>query len=441
MLAARLRQASVWWIVFAVALVARTLHRPESHTVFPVFATSSHHWWNDAPLYDDYKPLDFFRYPPPFAPAFTPFALLGPRAGGVLWSLVSLGTYWLGLRRFWRDLLTRQPDDPLLTPFLLLALVGAVTGLWNAQSNALVVGLVLLGASAAVRQRWWTSAFWFSLSVLFKLTPLPLVLLACAWQPKHLAGRTVLLLAAGFLLPFLTRPPEVVIEQYRGWATHLAESANERWPGFRDAWTVRAVSRHLIEGGSGLPDLEAPVDESWYRVVQLSGAAAVLAASLWLKRRGSDARKLLLSLAGGSTWALLLGPAAEPPTHVFLAPFLAWGLVDRAWPRRWLVVTAAVLLLVLGWGSLSRPLWNAAPWLILTLPAGLVLFAAWLGFCFAHAAAGGSIRRVIPVQQQPRESSPCPAASSSCPPPSGPAIFAPPRPSRSPCASPVPTSR
>ena len=34
----------------------------------------------------EYKPLDHFRYPPLFAVAVTPFSLLGPRAGGVLWS-------------------------------------------------------------------------------------------------------------------------------------------------------------------------------------------------------------------------------------------------------------------------------------------------------------------------------------------------------------------
>src|SRR5207248_1744527 len=90
-----LRRASFWWIVFCIALVARTLHRPSSHTVFAVFAAGSTHWWNDQPLYSDYKPLDYFRYPPDCAIAFTPFARLGPRAGGVLWVCLGLGVYAL----------------------------------------------------------------------------------------------------------------------------------------------------------------------------------------------------------------------------------------------------------------------------------------------------------------------------------------------------------
>src|SRR4051794_10211593 len=66
------------WMVLGVALAARTLYRPHSHTVFPIFVTAAEHWWEDRPLYLAYKPLDYFRYPPPFAVVLTPLARLGP---------------------------------------------------------------------------------------------------------------------------------------------------------------------------------------------------------------------------------------------------------------------------------------------------------------------------------------------------------------------------
>src|SRR5690349_9206532 len=62
-----LRFAIVLWIILGFALTARTIHRPESHTVFPVFTAGSVHWWADQPLYANYRPVDYFRYPPLFA--------------------------------------------------------------------------------------------------------------------------------------------------------------------------------------------------------------------------------------------------------------------------------------------------------------------------------------------------------------------------------------
>ena len=161
----------------------------------------------------------------------------------------------------------------------------------------------------------------------------------------------------GVLLPFLTRPSGAVCSQYRGLVTHLQESSRECWPGFRDGWTIRLVSRHLLEGNAGLPNLKVPIDERWYPVLQVLSGLSVLVWSQWLRRRGVGMRSLLTrTLAAGSSWLLILGPAAEHPTYVFLAPFLAWGLVRRSdsGGGALLIVAAGLFLLVLGWGSLTR---------------------------------------------------------------------------------------
>src|SRR5262249_47080029 len=136
--------------------------------------------------------------------------------------------------------------------FLALSLLGALAGLWNGQSNALLVGLLLLGASAIVRQQWWRAAIFLGLPIVLKFTPLPLVLLLVALWQRQLAPRLLVVLAAGGLLPFATRPADVVARQYQGWAVHLTESSTKRWPGFRDGWTIVAVARHLLNGGEGL---------------------------------------------------------------------------------------------------------------------------------------------------------------------------------------------
>ena len=180
-----LRLACAAWIALAVALAVRTLHRPESHTLFPLFASAATHWWNDLPLYAVYALLDYFRYPPTFAVVLTPLAVLGPVVGGILWSWLSLAVYFAGLHRCARDVLPVEWSPPREAAFLVLSAVGALAGLWNSQSNALMVGLLLLAASAVVRQRWWSAAALLAAPVVLKLTPLPL---RCCSAPCGRAG-------------------------------------------------------------------------------------------------------------------------------------------------------------------------------------------------------------------------------------------------------------
>src|SRR5579859_4933761 len=107
-----LRVALIVWLILGAAVAVRTLVRPRSHTVFPIFAASAEHWWGDQHLYESYPSLDRFRYPPLFAFLVTPFAALGLSAGGILWSWAGMTVYIAGLWWFVRDVIpsawTRQ---------------------------------------------------------------------------------------------------------------------------------------------------------------------------------------------------------------------------------------------------------------------------------------------------------------------------------------------
>src|SRR5262249_58403984 len=89
-------------------------------------------------------------------------------------------------------------------------------------------------------------------------------------------------------------------------------------------------------------------------------------------RRGQGRAWLAETLALGAAWLLLFGPAAEHATFALLAPFLAWALVQRwRWPAgRRAIEVAGVLILVLGWGALTRPLAGTVPLVHAALPAG-----------------------------------------------------------------------
>jgi hypothetical protein len=390
------------WVVLGLAVAGRTLVSPMRHSVYPIFAASAQHWWANLPLYRPYPQLDVFRYPPLFAVTMTPFAPLGLRAGGLLWSGLSLVVLLGGLWCFVRDVAPGRWTPPRIALFLALGGVGALRGLWNAQSNALVVGMLLLAASALARavgsegqgdesrrRRWWRAALWLALPVCLKLTPLAPALLLCALWPRRLAGRFVLLVVAGFLLPFLTRPADVVFDHYRGWLNHLKSSGGDRWLGFRDGWTVWLLVRHLAGGLNGPVPLCAPISGLAYRLVQLMTAAGVLGWCLWQKRRAAQLGLgvpwlVHVTLSAGMAWLMLFGPAIEHATYVFLAPSLAWAVIQREeWSHgRLLIGTAAVLVLVLGWGALSRQATAAWPsggsLLLIALPVGTALFLLWL---------------------------------------------------------------
>jgi len=78
------------------------------------------------------------------------------------------------------------------------------------------------------------------------------------------------------------------------------------------------------------------------------------------------------TLTLGTGWLMLFGPSVEHATYAFLAPLLAWGLISRELPpvSRYLNRCGGILILVLGWGTLSSPLLPWAPWLLAALPLG-----------------------------------------------------------------------
>src|SRR5262249_43404307 len=71
-------------------------------------------------------------------------------------------------------------------------------------------------------------------------------------------------------------------------------------------------------------------------------------------------------------WLMLFGPAVEHATYAFLAPSLAWAVLQReAWPGgRWLSGVAGVLIVVLGWDALTHSLLGRLPLVAISLPLG-----------------------------------------------------------------------
>jgi hypothetical protein len=367
------------WLILALVMAVRTLASPIKHTVFPIFAASSINWWTDKPLYNFDPSLDLFRYSPTFAVCVSPFAALGLSLGGILWIWLSLAVYAVGLWRFAKDVLPEEWSKARLVGFHALALFVALPGIWNSQSNTLVVGLILLASSNLIRERWWFAAVLLAVAVWTKLTPLAPALLLCALRPSKLTPRFVATLAMGALIPFLTRPPTIVVGHYAEWWTSLSGSGGNRWPGFRDGWTLWLALSEFCQRQNRPYWLIMPIDSIWYRALQAISALGVLAWCLWNRKSASPRWLLSTTLGLGMAWMMLFGPAVEHTTFVFLAPSLAWAMLQRETELRWLwlPLTAFALIAILGWDPLTGSLLKRLPLMAISLPLGAVLFMIW----------------------------------------------------------------
>ena len=227
------------WIAFAVALCVRTLVFTRNHSVYPVYVAGTNQWWADKPLHAFIPEVcEIYRYSPTFAILFTPLAKLPLGLGGTLWGLLTVGALFAARSAMIRDLLPYEWSSRQMAGFLGLALTGSAVGIWAGQSNSLLVALVIFACAGIVHRRWWTAAALLGLAVFIKLWPLAVVLLLASCWPKQLSWRFAIVALALALVPFLTRPPSTVVWQYRQWWNSLTGPQQNRWGGFRDAWTI-----------------------------------------------------------------------------------------------------------------------------------------------------------------------------------------------------------
>ncbi len=412
---AHLRRALALWAALAVAVCVKVALLGSEHSVYPVFAAGARHWWADMPLYDNYQfteHIDGFRYSPTFAVAVTPLYLLPSCLGSMAWELLNLVLLVCGLHVLVRDVLPGDWPPQREGVFLTLTLIGSTVSIWSGQSNALTLALILFGLAAVRRERWWTAALMLALAVAVKLWPIAIVLLLMACRPRQLTGRFLAVCGILAFVPFLTRPPEIVAGQYQQWYSALVGPLRDRWPGYRDAWTVWEQLAALLHCQAN--QLTAHFA---FMGVQLLTAAGVLGWCLWQRRRleigtapiGGNAplptcgrcpashelhlsaaprvgqsqpsgHLLTLLLSMWASWQMLFGPATEQLTYIIIAPSAGWAvMVSLAEKRaRWLTVTAWAILALLAAGDIENAVLDVFPAGKVLLPTGVVLFVGWL---------------------------------------------------------------
>jgi len=289
--------------------------------------------------------------------------------GGILWNLLGIAALLWAMRQFVREVLPGHWPPWREAMLVALVLVGTLRGSWSAQSNALVIAMAMLAAVAVKKERWWAASVLLAAPVFIKLWPMALALLLMACWPRQLVGRFCVVLAAGLLVPFLTRPPGAVYQQYYEYYFWLTGPLSlDRWGGYRDAVTIfEQMGLHLGRYG--------------YPVLQAEAAMLALAWCLWQRQQLGSERRLLTSiLAVWPAWQLLFGPGSERLTYGIIAVAAAWALlVSFAEKRLRLLAGAAWLLLSLfSMGAFERAVQPVLPCAPALLPLGVLLFVSWL---------------------------------------------------------------
>ncbi len=370
----------VGWSLFLLVFSVKTLIDPVKASVYPAFSGGARDLWAGRPLYGN---LGFY-YSPTFAVAVSPFAALPDRCGGILWVAASMALLWYSLRRVFHDIVNSPALAQrvgALSPgaeaaFLALAGFGNLRGLWSAQSNALLLAMVLLATSAIVRKQWWLAAELLAAPVYIKVWPLAVAGLLIVQWPRQLAPRFVAAMISLAVVPFLFNGPTATIEIYRSWFDCLVERQNDgvRWGGYRDVYTI-------------WEQIQTPVSRHGYMLLQLAGGVAALGwclRQLYLGR--STRQRLLYTVAAWSACQLLLGPGTERLTYGLIAPAMAWAIVSsyhRRAEAAWrtvccLATTAYVVVYLVGAGHLERLVKPYTTWVMTLEPLGIMLFAACL---------------------------------------------------------------
>lgn len=315
-----------------IGLTIKVLLHPTS-SVTPIYRLASLTWWRD---HDIYAPgIHGFLYLPSSAVLFTPFALLPPWLGDIIWRVVQVGLFTLALARLAPLFQPETPRDTLAWA-LILTLPAATVNVMRAQSEIILAALMMLAAVAVAGRRWRVAAACLTLAVAIKPLALVMILVCAVIYPRM---RTALAfgMALVVLLPFVNPDPAYVAHQYLDMVAKLSVAAKPgtgRWNEI--TMMLRCFSINLPDG----------------MAMTLRATAAV--ASLWLchgavqRLRHSDAALVVLAVSIG--YLLLFNPRTELGSYMNLAGLLGLfaGARHRDGQMNAAGRIAAILALALG---------------------------------------------------------------------------------------------
>jgi hypothetical protein len=350
-----------WLALFLVT--AAMIIAGSNRSVVPAYRTAALNWLAGQGLYDG-SGVGGFVYFPQAAILFAPFAMIPQTMGEVLWRLVNIGVFALGLHSFAG--LGRERSGKNLFPLMTLV---AIPLAWdcarNGQATLIMAGFMLLAIADMARCRWWRAVLWLSLSVAMKPLAIVLVLLVMAID-RPMTWRLVLGMAAVALAPFLTQGPAYVLQQYAAFLHNSTTAAH-----------VGVVVQGWTSPFSALRLVGVELTEQVQMAIRISAAFGTLALCFLARRRYEEKRSAIYVYSLAALYLILFSPRTENNTYAILGPSIAVFLslaflAEKRFGQG--ILLACIVAVLLG----SRPISNA-----LALHTEISWVSPLMAACFA----------------------------------------------------------
>lgn len=186
---------------------------------FKIFTQSYVHLNSNQDLYLLYpqEHWDYFKYSPTFALAMAPLAYLPDLLGLILWNLLNV---WVLFWAIWHLPWHNASKSMLTLGFILLEII---TSIQNAQSNALIAGLLLWSFIHLERKNLALASLFIVLSAFIKLFGMVALLLFILYPQKIRAGfYTFMWSLLLFILPLFLISWDQLIFLYQSWGQLLS---------------------------------------------------------------------------------------------------------------------------------------------------------------------------------------------------------------------------
>ncbi len=290
---------------------------------FEIFRSASHHLMQGADLYAEYPAelSDRFKYSPTFALLFAPLAWIPWPLALFLWSSLNALVLFAAVER-----VIPGRAGMVALSFLLLEVL---RGMQNAQSNALVAGLIILAYVALERTNAWRAAAAVMLGACVKIFPLAALAFAI---PRRMVVRTGVWAAAIgaslVALPLLVTPVATLVAQYTSWRGVESSDAQQRWFSVME----------LVHRWSGVAWPNWPL--------QLAGTLALLTPLAVRRDRWDDPRFRALFLCSVLLYVVLFNHQAERASYLiaFTGATMWYVTSDRDRWETWLYALAFVTI-------------------------------------------------------------------------------------------------
>ncbi len=260
-----------------------------------IFKQSFFHLVNNLDLYHSYpnEQWDLYKYSPTFSLLFAPMAILPDILGLFIWNGLNALLLLFAIK------LMPSFDQKTKIAMLLFVLIELVTSMQNAQSNGLMVGLILLGFCLFERGLFFVGIFCIVLTAFIKVYGILALGLLLFYPNKFkLAFYTLLSVAILLALPLLVVSSSQLIFLYKSW------------------WTLLQDDHSASYGLSVMGWLT-----SWFHVlpnktiVSFVGLIFLVLPFLWWKRYSSYAFRVAW-LASVLVWMVIFNHKAESPTFI-----------------------------------------------------------------------------------------------------------------------------